>query len=112
VVKSTGGRGGHLSWSPDGSSILYTGMTFGAITENIFMIDAKTSKETQITRYDENEMARGYYYPIWFPDGSKIISLFGDEFGNYDFYEMNADGSNQVKLANVTFDFIAVIWPD
>jgi Tol biopolymer transport system component len=112
VTKSTGGRGGHLAWSPDGSSIVYGGMSYGASNENLFVVDVNSSVEKQLTEYDSTEMIPGYYYPRWYPDGLKIISLFGNVLGDYDVYVMNADGSDQVKLANVVFDVLGIVWPD
>ena len=46
-------------------------------------------------------------YPEWSPDGSKIV-IGAYRFGDWDFYVMNADGSDQT---NLTSAFGADSWP-
>lgn len=39
------------------------------------------------------------YQPTWSPDGSRIAFTSGRD-GNWEIYEMNADGTHQTRLAD------------
>jgi len=60
----------------------------------IYTIDPETLEETQLTH---NADIITNLPPLWSPDGSKILYL-SDKNGIRDFFVINADGSNPVRI--------------
>lgn len=85
---------GMVSWSPNGSQILFS--TIGPDTNypNIHVINADGSSLLNLSQ--DSDVAD--FYPVWSPDGMQI-SFTRDIDGNSDIYVMNADGTN---LRNIT----------
>jgi Tol biopolymer transport system component len=113
--------------SPDGKTIVFTNdVNRKAWNEDreIFSIDLATSEMKQLTKNEYQDD-----YPCWSPDGKRIL------FGRYDWktyygsphpsgwdplkdytcdycglYIMNADGSNQTKIANTMWTVSPAEW--
>ena len=81
------------SWSPDNTKIVFfSGTTI--YDEKIHIMNIDGSNRINLDSIG--------FAPAWSPDGSKIaFTSFRD--GYYAVYIMNADGSNQRKLADYTF---------
>ena len=67
-VTGTAAREAHLSWSPDGVSLVYTSLRSGAY--QIFLYDADAKTETAITQGNHDDVA-----PTWSLDGLQIAFL-------------------------------------
>jgi TolB protein len=80
-------------WSLDRKTMLFTGERKGQF--NIYSIDVKTGKETQLTR--QKTLDDG---PEFSPDG-KYIFFNSVRTGKMKLWKMDADGKNQTQL---TFD--------
>jgi len=86
-------------WSPDGSKILFNhedehipGGLWNLYTINV--VDKQIEKITDTATYH-------YAFPDWSPDGSKIAVMRAPAHDEpHDIFLMNADGSNEVKLAD------------
>jgi Tol biopolymer transport system component len=98
----TDGRNGEPAWSPDGTRIAFSSADGrGGIA--IYVIDADGKNLTRLS-------AQGAYdvSPTWSPDGKRIAFQSMRDSTGYDgvnswldpeIYVMNADGTNQVRLA-------------
>ena len=96
------------SWSPDGTKIAFT-RDYRNGNWDIYVMNADGSDQTRLT--DNTARCPGTIsciaardgYPSWSPDGTKIAywSLFEAPLGGI--YVMNADGSDQTKLATGQF---------
>ena len=73
------------SWAPDGNSLAFT--RIDGTRSNIFTIDLKTSKETQLTNLEKAE------HPSWSPDGRRIVFQNRSGDGVRNILVMNPDGS-------------------
>ncbi|MGH8951632.1 MAG: DUF5050 domain-containing protein [Acidimicrobiia bacterium] len=80
----------HPAWSPDGSKIAFAS-TRGP-TSDIFVINSDGTGEVQLTDADGFDRR-----PSWSPDGTKI--LFDTTRIPGGIYVMNADGSEETRLA-------------
>lgn len=82
------------AWSPDGWKIAYTHNYNDKENEDIFVVNADGTGESQLT----NATGRDNY-PAWSPDGSRIaFSSDRDQLGILNIFVMNADGSEQARL--------------
>ena len=105
VNRVTNGNGlpeSHLDWSPDGTTIAFSGMTGGL--PHVYTVRPDGSGETRLT--DVSTMDEG---PSWSPDGKKIaFHSYRDAgppsscgFGcDGEIYLMNPDGSGQTRITN------------
>jgi Tol biopolymer transport system component/DNA-binding winged helix-turn-helix (wHTH) protein len=89
------------TFSPDGSLIAFasnrdTGPPYNPYNLDIYLMNIDGSNVRRIV--DDPEYDVG---PQWSPDGSKILFVTGRN-GNFDVYEMNADGTGQ---RNLTADY-------
>ncbi len=92
-------------WSPDGTKIAFVSDRDG--NTQIYVMDADGAnpiKVTQsLTQYQQN------YFPVWSPDGSKI-AFMGSPRDSLNV--VNADGSNQIILSDMSYDSNPVWSPD
>lgn len=63
----------HVSYSPDGSKVVYTSNKSGSW--NIYMMDADGGNEEQLTTDG------GAFYPSFSPDGNKVVYVFETSIG-------------------------------
>jgi Tol biopolymer transport system component len=101
-------------WSPDGSRIVYSQQAHDRWELNV--VNADGSNPTGITSPDPIQyyllgVAVHNVAPTWSPDSKQILFL-SDRNGKWEFFAVNADGSNlRQVLKNVTdrvsvrFDF-------
>ena len=91
---------GNVSWSPDGSRIVFQSSDDG--NPEIYVMNVDGSGLARLTTNDRADIL-----PAWSPDGSRIafasnrpLTEFGEAFPNlaYDIYVMNTDGSGQLNL--------------
>ncbi|HEX4925473.1 MAG TPA: translocation protein TolB [Bdellovibrionales bacterium] len=84
------------SWSPDGSTVLYTSAAFHkkAMTRNwdLFSYELKTGKRFLISHRTGLNMGASY-----FPDGKNIVVTVS-QGGNPDIVKMTADGEGLTKI--------------
>lgn len=111
-----------LQWSPDGTQIVFesqrsldgSNAANTNQTENIWIMNADGSQARPLTRATA-ERAHAWS-PHWSPDGSRIAflsamaldgsdALNGDEV--YNIWVMNADGSGQIPLTQLTVAAVA-----
>ena len=86
------------AWSPDGTRIAFQYRSHDHY--EIVVMNADGTGRTQLTRnFPLNDRAINCVSPAWSPDGKYIVYLT-DEKGpqEWEFYVMNADGSNQHPL--------------
>jgi len=96
------------SWSPDGKRVAFASNRGNNNPYNfdIYVMDGDGSDATRIVNDPEYDAD-----PSWSPDGQKIVFVTGRN-GNFDVYEMNADGSGQRNLtADNSKPDIWPIWP-
>ena len=93
---------GQPAWSPDGSKISFVSDRDG--NYEIYVMDANGYNQERLTyapyRYDIE--------PDWSPDGSKIVFSAGEWDSNI--FVMNADGSNERRLAGGIGNYVAPAW--
>jgi WD40 repeat protein len=84
------------SWSPNGKQILFEVHAVSASTEEaqLHMVDSTGGPTRQLTREGSNCDGR------WSPDGSQI-AFKSNRDGKLKLYVMNADGSDQRRLADI-----------
>jgi Tol biopolymer transport system component len=87
-----------ISWSPDGSKIVFSSDYQGNF--DIFTINKDGSNLRNITNTDNNEEALA----DWSPDGIYITFISIDENGREQIYIMNKDGSGREKVTNYQFN--------
>lgn len=99
-----------LSWSPDGSKILFVGPPrYGTcanyICSELYLINPDGTQLTQLTHYPASYGT--YSGPRWSPDGMKILfeRQLTDPYthkliNRYAIFVMDVDGSNQVNISN------------
>jgi Tol biopolymer transport system component/DNA-binding winged helix-turn-helix (wHTH) protein len=85
------------AWSPDGSLIAFasnrdTGPPYNPYNLDIYVMNADGSNVRRIVDDPEYDVS-----PQWSPDGRKILFISGRS-GNFDVFEMNADGTGQKNL--------------
>ena len=89
-----------MRWSPDGQKIAFTGWVppLGGTTSptsDVFVMNADGSGKQKLTSGDSWESG-----VAWSPDGQKIAFTRTRDFGNYEIYTINADGSEQRRLTS------------
>lgn len=90
--------GNNLSWSPDGSEIVYDAWS------DIYVINSSGVNRRKLVE-DGND-------PSWSPDGSKIAFVTHRD-GNKEIYVMDVDGSNQRRLTTDPAEDSSPTWsPD
>lgn len=88
------GFSSRLSWSPDGSRIVFA--AFCCVAQEIVTIAPDGSNATNLTNHPADD-----YDPAWSPDGSKIAFMSARDARGYgDLFVMNADGSGVTRMTN------------
>ncbi len=85
----TDGIGEYLSWSPDGTKLLFHNKHEGEW--HVWTMNVDGSGFQQLTEVKHNMR------PVWSPDGSKI-AFESTRDGSREIYVMNADGSGEARL--------------
>jgi len=85
-------------FSPDGSKLIFSHNAPGTspFKDNIYTLDLATGNLSQLTDGGYNEHA------LYSPDGSRIVwmTTMGNSNRGTDYWMMNADGSNKVRLTH------------
>lgn len=84
---------GQPVWSPDGMRIALAS-SVGSRSTNVFTANPDGSDFTLLTDYDGPDQE-----PTWSPDGRKI-AFVSRRGGTEEVWAMDADGSDEAKLAN------------
>ncbi|HET6975752.1 MAG TPA: Calx-beta domain-containing protein [Pyrinomonadaceae bacterium] len=99
------------AWSPDGTKIVFTSSRAGAGRNEIWVMNADGTNPVRLTvNVQLGADLNGPFYgldlgPTWSPDGTKIaFSSRRNGSANPEIYVMNADGSNQTRLTNNSFE--------
>ena len=92
-----------VSWSPDGSTIVYTSRADGAAT--IWSMDVDGGRQRQLTNSTRDEGS-----PCVTPDGRSIL-FCSARSGTSNVWKMDLDGSNPVRLTT-TEDYAVRCTPD
>ena len=83
-----------LSWSPDGSKILFTSKCDDQMgNDGIFLVDLEEENLVTLIGCHQGNNA----FPKWSPDGKSIV-FQSDRDGTADVWVMNSDGSRQINL--------------
>jgi len=93
------------AWSPDGAKIAY------ACDDDVCVMNSDGTGSVNMTN---TGLVREFTMPgSWSPDGTKILYT-SDVHGGTDLYAMNADGTNQVELLDVSnYSVLSGAWsPD
>ena len=95
----------YLQWSPDGQHLIFIRNTADSKTDIMSHHVGETSPEVLAStvffpiEYNPNQ----HFEYSWSPD-SKQIAFLDKPAGNYDIYTINADGSNEPELRQLTND--------
>lgn len=86
----------HPRWSPDGSRLLFLSTRDNQARNQVFVMKADGSEQSNLTQTDSEEM-----HPAWSADGSHIAfsSFRGGRYANI--FVMKADGSSSIAMAPV-----------
>ena len=97
-------------WSPGGKRIAYTVNICNSPDEffgspQIFVACSDGSCSRQLTdsylpALDIGFRSPGNYYPVWTPDGKKIVYISDADDGTPEIYIMNSDGSKKQRLTD------------
>ena len=96
------------AWSPDGSTIAYARRnpdpsSNEAFNPEIWLMNPDGSNQRRLTDNGTACGAASSRHPVWSPDGTRIaFYAHGATCGRVNIWVMNADGSNQVQLTNMT----------
>lgn len=93
IYTATGVIFDSLSWSPDGSKLLFIS-SYNNANRDVSLIDINTVEKKDLTNTPEFE-----FYPTWSPDGS-LITFSSLRNSAEEIYSMNIDGFNQTRLTN------------
>jgi dipeptidyl aminopeptidase/acylaminoacyl peptidase len=82
-----------LTWSPDGTKILFAASVGGAATDDIWVVNADGTGLVNLT----NTPNTSETYPAWSPNGQQIVYSYA-ETAAADLYVMDASGANPKQL--------------
>ena len=116
----TGNSDGFPKWSPDGSRIAFVSQRDG--NADIYVMDSEGFNVIQLTQdpfaiFSFMASSSRDLYPSWSQDGKQIVfSSERDDYlwsvDDYNTYVMDADGSNQVLLAETGLQGLPAWSPD
>jgi Tol biopolymer transport system component len=95
-------------WSPDGKTLIiastrYAGSQYGA--QEIYTINPDGTNAVRHTN------ARGNFAPKWAPGGDRFVYMRDSSTNyTYDFYALNTDGSNWLRLTTNTAQDYDPVW--
>lgn len=102
------------AWSPDGTKIAFVSNRAGTGSgrAEIWVMNADGTNPVRLT---ENILLGSFFGadtgPAWSPDGTRIaFSSTRNGLNNPEIYVMNANGSNQTRLTNNTFEDTDPFW--
>lgn len=100
-LTTTGARGSP-SYSPNGTQIVYEGVSATGTSE-IFIMNADGTNQTRLT---ETPLGYATFNPAWSPDGARIAfnsnKPAGDGTTDMEIYFINPDGSDETQLTDNT----------
>ena len=94
-----------VSWSPDGSRLVYSGGGPGVDVASLFVVGADGTGRRRVAR------ARGFYdgAPTWSPDGGTIVfQSYRD--GVFNLWTVRPDGSRLRQLTQGPYDHREPRW--
>ncbi|HJP72455.1 MAG TPA: DPP IV N-terminal domain-containing protein [Candidatus Limnocylindria bacterium] len=99
----------YARWSPDGTQLAFSRDMSGGTGANVdlWIVNADGSGAHAI-----DEVVAWDDYPTWSPDGQRIAFTSNRVGGQFDIVVMDADGSNEVNLANPAYDDYPAWSPD
>lgn len=98
-----------LSWSPDGTSIVFDRYREDDYLHNIYMLELDSGNLTSL-----HEPQSNFFEPAWSPDGSQIVCV-GDPEGGYttELWLIDPDGGNMTQLTDLGMFILSPDWsPD
>ena len=105
------------AWSPDGTKIAFVSTRAGSRRAEIWVMNADGTNPMRLTENVQlGSDSSGPFYgsdlsPAWSPDGTKIAFMSQrNGFAVPEIYVMNANGSNQTRLTNNTFEDNDPFW--
>jgi uncharacterized protein YjdB len=98
------------SWSPDGTTILFTRIG-GTALSDLWLVNAGGGSERQLLAVNPDGEQR---HPVWSPDGEHIAftsahEILGNHYG-YQVYTMRADGSELTRWTSGTTEKENLAW--
>jgi Tol biopolymer transport system component len=98
--------GSNPDWSPDGTKIYYSARLFNTTTglSEIYVMNSNGSNQTRLTNTPAADL-QVCTEPAVSPNDSKVVYIRKDLAGSlasYAIYSMNSDGTNNIKLNNLT----------
>lgn len=105
LTQLTDFRSNNGDWSPDGTQIVFQSDHQNEPQDkpDIYRIDADGKNLVEIL--DDPPVSD--FSPRWTPDGSQIMFI-SDRSGNYEVFQMNADGSNIVQVTKTDSPIIDI----
>jgi hypothetical protein len=90
------------SWSPDGKFIAYTACSMD------FYKGCRIFESTSFGNETKELLEKVNYLnpqnPVWMPDGKRISFETSDEFGHWQIFLANLDGSDLIQITNTEMD--------
>jgi TolB protein len=106
LTTTTNVMDGALSWSPDGTKIMFT---------RSYPAQPNRASELWIMNSDGSEQkftGISGFQPMWSPDGTRLVYC-SSKSGNWEIYSSDIDGKNEKRLTTNTYMDLNPVWsPD